>query len=78
MKDTLVEDTPDFDDLPSKSQRKRDMDALQDIGAELTELNAQQLDSIELYRKTVNPDKEAFLERIAEFASAALSRLREE
>jgi ribosome-associated protein len=46
--DTLVDDTPDFDDLPSKSQRKRDMDALQDIGAELTELNAQQLDSIEL------------------------------
>jgi ribosome-associated protein len=44
----IVEDTPDFDDLPSKSQRKRDMDALQDIGAELTELNAQQLDSIEL------------------------------
>jgi ribosome-associated protein len=43
-----VDDTPDFDDLPSKSQRKRDMDALQDIGAELTELNAQQLDSIEL------------------------------
>ena len=44
----IVEDTPDFDDLPSKSQRKRDMDALQDIGAELTELNTQQLDSIEL------------------------------
>ena len=43
-----MDDTPDFDDLPSKSQRKRDMDALQDIGAELTELNAQQLDSIEL------------------------------
>jgi len=43
-----VEDTPDFDDLPSKSQRKRDMDALQDIGAELTELNEQQLAGIEL------------------------------
>ena len=43
-----MDDTPDFDDLPSKSQRKRDMDALQDIGAELTELNVQQLDSIEL------------------------------
>lgn len=43
-----MEDTPDFDDLPSKSQRKRDMDALQDIGAELTELNEQQLASIEL------------------------------
>lgn len=43
-----MEDTPDFDDLPSKSQRKRDMDALQDIGEELTQLNQQQLDSIEL------------------------------
>lgn len=43
-----MEDTPDFDDLPSKSQRKRDMDALQDIGAELTELNEQQLASIAL------------------------------
>lgn len=44
----IVEDTPDFDDLPSKSQRKRDMDALQAIGAELTELNTQQLASIDL------------------------------
>lgn len=43
-----MEDTPDFDDLPSKSQRKRDMDALQAIGAELAELNEQQLASIEL------------------------------
>ena len=43
-----MEDTPDFDDLPSKSQRKRDMDALQDIGSELTELNEQQLASIDL------------------------------
>lgn len=43
-----MEDTPDFDDLPSKSQRKRDMDALQDIGEELTQLNEQQLAGIEL------------------------------
>jgi len=43
-----VEDTPDFDDPPSKSQRKRDMNALQDIGAELLELNDQQLAGIEL------------------------------
>ncbi len=43
-----MEDAPDFDDLPSKSQRKRDMDALQAIGAELTALNSQQLASIEL------------------------------
>lgn len=33
---------------PSKSQRKRDMDALQAIGAELVMLNTHQLDSIEL------------------------------
>jgi ribosome-associated protein len=43
-----VEDTPDFDDLPSKSQRKRDMNALQDVGAELIELNEQQLAGIDL------------------------------
>ena len=43
-----MEDTPDFDDAPSKSQRKRDMDALQDIGEELTQLNEQQLASVEL------------------------------
>ncbi len=43
-----MENTPDFDDLPSKSQRKRDMDALQDIGEELTQLNGQQLAGIEL------------------------------
>jgi ribosome-associated protein len=43
-----VEDNPEFDDLPSKSQRKREMTALQDIGAELVELNEQQLAGIEL------------------------------
>lgn len=48
VKPSTVEDTPDFDDPPSKSQRKRDMDALQDIGEELTQLNEQQLASVEL------------------------------
>ena len=43
-----MEDTPEFDEAPSKSQRKRDMDALQDIGEELTQLNEQQLASVEL------------------------------
>ncbi len=42
------QDTPEFDEPPSKSQRKRDMNALQDIGAELVGLNEQQLASIEL------------------------------
>lgn len=44
----IVEDTPEFDELPSKSQRKRDMDHLQDIGAALVELNDQQLASVEM------------------------------
>ncbi len=43
-----MENIPDFDDPPSKSQRKRDMDALQDIGEELTQLSEQQLASVEL------------------------------
>jgi ribosome-associated protein len=37
-----------LDDGPSKSQRKRDMHALQALGAELAELKASQLASIEL------------------------------
>ena len=41
--------TPDdFDDLPSKSQRKRDMDALQDMGQELTELSKDTLKKLTL------------------------------
>jgi len=38
----------DEHDQPSKSQRKRDMQALQRIGAQLVELNADQLAQIEL------------------------------
>lgn len=41
-------DPETFDDAPSKSQRKRDMHALQALGAELAELKASQLASIEL------------------------------
>ena len=41
--------TPDdFDDLPSKSQRKCDMDALQDMGQELTELSKDTLKKLTL------------------------------
>jgi len=36
------------DELPSKSQRKRDMHELQDLGVELVELTEQQLASVEL------------------------------
>lgn len=36
------------DELPSKSQRKRDMHALQDLGTELVELNDEQLAGVEL------------------------------
>jgi len=43
-----VENTPETDEPPSKSRRKRDMDALQAIGAELVALNEQQLAAVEL------------------------------
>ena len=36
------------DELPSKTQRKKDMHGLQELGAELVELNDEQLASIEL------------------------------
>jgi len=36
------------DELPSKTQRKKDMHELQELGAALVELNEQQLSSIEL------------------------------
>jgi ribosome-associated protein len=39
----LDEDTPPPDERPSKSQRKRDMQALQDLGAELVRLAPEQL-----------------------------------
>lgn len=43
-----VNEIPGTPDPLSKSQRKRDMNALQAIGEELTQLNEQQLASIEL------------------------------
>ena len=43
-----MNELPGTPDPLSKSQRKRDMVALQDIGEELTQLNEQQLDSIDL------------------------------
>ncbi len=36
------------DELPSKTRRKKDMHELQELGAELVELNEEQLSSIEL------------------------------
>ena len=36
------------DDLPSKSQRKRDMHALQDLGSALVELNDEQLAGVDM------------------------------
>jgi ribosome-associated protein len=36
------------EDLPSKSQKKREMHALQDLGAELVELNEEQLAAVDL------------------------------
>ena len=43
-----MNELPGTPDPLSKSQRKRDMDALQDIGEELTQLNEQQLAGVEL------------------------------
>ena len=45
---TEVPELPEEPERPSKSQRKRDMAALQDIGTELVMLNADQLAQIEL------------------------------
>lgn len=36
------------DELPSKTRRKKEMLALQDLGAQLVELNAQQLETMQL------------------------------
>ncbi len=41
-------ETDDYDDKPSKSQKKREMEALQDMGAELVELGRDQLKKISL------------------------------
>jgi ribosome-associated protein len=45
---TEVPELPEEPERPSKSQRKRDMAALQDVGTELVMLNADQLAQIEL------------------------------
>ncbi|MEK7876774.1 MAG: ribosome biogenesis factor YjgA [Pseudomonadota bacterium] len=50
---------------PSKSQRKRDMQALQKIGARLVELNAEQLARIELPERLLEAILEA--QRIRDF-----------
>src|ERR687895_594784 len=44
----LTQPTPMTDELPSKTQRKREMHELQALGAELTELNDEQLSSMHL------------------------------
>lgn len=47
------------DELPSKSQRKRQMHELQDLGAELVALNDQQLASVELPENLLDAVMEA-------------------
>lgn len=42
------EEFDEFDDQPSKSQRKRDMHALQDIGEQLVDLNKDRLNQLDL------------------------------
>lgn len=44
----------EFDDRPSKSQRKRDCDALQALGKELTQLTAEQISQIPLPEETAH------------------------
>ena len=55
----------DDSEPPSKSQRKRDMQALQKIGARLVELNADQLAQIELPERLLEAILEA--QRIRDF-----------
>jgi ribosome-associated protein len=47
------------EERPSKTQRKKHMHDLQDLGAELVELNEQQLASIELPERLLDAVKEA-------------------
>ena len=47
------------DDLPSKTQRKKEMHELQALGSELVELNEQQLASIELPERLLEAVREA-------------------
>lgn len=55
------------DDLPSKTQRKKEMHDLQALGAELVELNEQQLASIELPERLLDAVKEA--QRMTKFGA---------
>ena len=58
-------DHPEEPERPSKSQRKRDMEALQDIGAQLVMLNAEQLVEIGLPERLFEAVVEA--QRIRDF-----------
>ena len=60
-----VTEQPEEQERPSKSQRKRDMAALQDIGTELVMLNADQLTQIELPERLFEAIVEA--QRIRDF-----------
>lgn len=54
-------------DAPSKTRRKKDMLALQDLGEELTHLNAGQLDSLRLPEALLQAVKEA--QRVTSFSA---------
>jgi ribosome-associated protein len=62
---TTSTDHPEEPERPSKSQRKRDMEALQDIGAQLVMLNAEQLVEIGLPERLFEAVVEA--QRIRDF-----------
>jgi ribosome-associated protein len=60
-----MNDTENTYDRPSKSQRKRDVHALQDLGTDLVELNADQLAKFELPERLLEAITEA--QRIRNF-----------
>lgn len=60
-----MNDEENTDERPSKSQRKRDVHALQDLGTELVDLNADQLAQFNLPERLVEAITEA--QRISNF-----------
>ena len=64
-----MNDEENYDDRPSKSQRKRDVHALQKLGTALVELNRDQLATFELPERLAEAIAEA--QRIRNFEAAA-------
>jgi ribosome-associated protein len=54
-----LKDNPDQDALPSKTRRKQEMHALQDIGEKLVELNSKRLAELNLPESLMDAVTEA-------------------